>query len=75
MNNLSARERRLVVVFGAMVLLFAVYFFFLRGGGDVEVPDVFPDTPAAVVTPSVVQPDASPSFVIPPSARDPFRAS
>lgn len=75
MNNLSARERRLALVFGAVVLLFAVYFLFLRGGDEVAVPDVFPDNPPAVVTPAIVQPEASPTFVIPPSARDPFRAS
>lgn len=75
MNNLSARERRLALVFGAVLLLFAVYFLFLRGGDEVAVPDVFPDNPPVVVTPQGTQPDTSPAFVIPPSARDPFRAS
>lgn len=72
MNNLSSREKRLIVALGVVVVLLAAYFLFLRGGDEVLVPDIFPENSPAVVVPPIAQPEASPTFVIPPTARDPF---
>lgn len=77
--NLSARERKLLVSLGVVVLVMAVYFLFLRGdgGGEVAVPDLFPSSgPTVVISPSGddAPVDASPVFAIPPGARDPFKA-
>lgn len=69
MNSLSSRERRLIVVLGSILLIVVAYLFL--GGGDGEVigvPDVGQPTPV-VTSPA---PSGSPTFVIPPGARDPF---
>lgn len=74
MNNLSGRERRLVVIFAVVLVVMAGYFLFGRGGGDpIVIEDVLPPVEQ---TPAVVVPDplASPTFRIPPDARDPFTA-
>lgn len=72
MNRFSARERRLIVVF-AVVLALLVGVLVLGGGDDViEVPDLGLPTPSAVVP---VVPTTSPSFAVPPGARDPFGGS
>lgn len=74
MNSLSDRERRLVVVFGALLLILGIYLVFLRGGDDeVAIPDLFPSPSATAVIPA--PPQSSPAFVIPPGARDPFGGS
>ena len=58
MNGLSARERRLLVILGGVLVIMVGVFLLGRGGGSAEgVPDlVFP----------------TPSFVVPSGARDPF---
>lgn len=68
--NVSGRERRLLMVLGGVVLLLAVYFLFFRGGETVEVPD---EGPIPVVTQAIPTIGPSPTFVVPPGARDPFR--
>lgn len=70
MNRLSSRERRLVVVFGLVLLLTGGFFLVSRSGSGAEIPDLFPESSQPPVV--VVAPEASPTFVIPPTARDPF---
>lgn len=74
MNNLSGRERRLVVIFAVVLVVMVGFFLFGRGGGDpIVIEDVLPTmgpSPTEVVT----VPTASPTFRIPPDARDPFTA-
>lgn len=82
--ELSGRERRLLVILGAVVLLTVGYLVFLRlrpSEGDVTIPDLFPSpTVSAVVdgdgdvgTP-VESPSATPTaFIVPAGARDPFK--
>lgn len=71
--NLNPRERRLLMILGGVIVLILAYVLFLRGGGDeVAIPELFP-TPS-VESPTVApSPTASPSFVIPAGARDPFK--
>lgn len=74
--NLSSRERKLLMALAAVVLLMAVYFLFLRGGGsgDVAVPEIFPSSgPTTVVPGGTGTVTGSPTFVVPPGARDPFK--
>lgn len=71
--NLSARERRLLIVFGALLVITLLVFLLGRLGGEdvaVEVPEiVFPSSsPSAMVVPT-----GSPAFVVPVGARDPFK--
>lgn len=70
MNGLNERERRLLFVFGALLLILGVYLVFLRGSDTVTIPDLFP-TPAPTEVSPAVSP-VSPVFTIPPGARDPF---
>lgn len=71
MNGLSSRERRLLVVLGAVLVVMVGVFVLGRGGGGaVEIPDVVIPTPS--VSPSGPVPSSSPSFVVPVGARDPF---
>ncbi|MFM7719148.1 MAG: hypothetical protein ACKO8G_06655 [Actinomycetota bacterium] len=69
--NLSARERRLILIAAVVVLLIGAYWVFFRGDSGSEVPDLFPD---AVPTPEVfvLSPTPAPTFTVPPDARDPF---
>ena len=70
--NLSARERRLIVVAVIVGLVIGAYWLFFRGDGGSEVPDLFPEV---VPTPEifVLTPTPAPTFAIPADARDPFR--
>lgn len=69
MNSLSSRERRLIVVLGSVLLIVVGYLFLGRGGGEViGLPDAGQPTPV-VTSPAVT---GSPTFAIPPGARDPF---
>jgi hypothetical protein len=70
-NGLSARERRLLVILGGVLVIMVGVFLLGRGGGSAEgVPDLVFPTPS--VTASTPAPSATPSFVVPSGARDPF---
>lgn len=71
--NLSGRERRLVIALGVVILAGAVWLLFLRpsGSAEVDLTELFPPaSPTAVAPPAAST--ASPTFVIPVGARDPF---
>lgn len=72
MNRFSARERRLIVVLGGVLLIFAVVFLLgLKGDDVVGVPDLGLPTPVESAAPSPGA--ASPTFIVPAGARDPFK--
>lgn len=73
--NLSARERRLVIVLGAVLSVMVVVFLLgrLGGGSAAEVPDLVLPTASQTAVP-MPPPTGSPTFVIPVGARDPFKA-
>lgn len=77
--NLNARERKLLIALGVVVVLLLVWFVFLRPSSEpVVLDDLFPPaSPSAVASPSAgsggaVDANGVPLFVIPPDARDPF---
>ena len=71
MNGLSSRERRLLVVLGGVLVIMVGVFLLGRGSGGAEdLPDI--EFPTPTVTTSSPAPVTSPSFVVPPDARDPF---
>lgn len=72
--TLSPRERRLLALL-AVVAVAAVAFLIIRGGGAErgDPPSISPSpSVAAPAPPDDAFPQASPSFVIPTDARDPF---
>ena len=65
------RSRRLLVVLGGVLVIMVGVFLRGRGGGSAGgVPEVVIPTPS--VTPASPSPAASPTFVVPVGARDPF---
>lgn len=72
--NLSSRERRLLIVLGAVLVVMVVVFVLGRLGGSPaeEVPDL--TFPGPSVTAPAPLPTVSPTFVVPGGARDPFKA-
>lgn len=72
--NLSARERRLVIVFVSVLFVSLVVFLLGRLGGGSTSP--VPELVLPTVSPtSVPMPEAaaSPTFIVPVGARDPFK--
>lgn len=67
---MSGRERRLLAVLGAIVVIALGYFLFF-GGDDVEIEGL--DLPQASPSAVVASPTVSPTFAVPVGARDPFK--
>jgi hypothetical protein len=79
--NLSGRERKLLVALGVVVLVMAVWFLFLRPSDEpIVIEEILPSpSPTVVLSPDAgagggsTGGSASPTFVIPTGARDPFK--
>lgn len=77
--NLSGRERKLLIALGVVVLLMAVWFLFLRPSTEpIVIEEILPSvSPTVVISPDAgggsTGVPASPTFVVPAGARDPFR--
>lgn len=72
--NLSDREKRLLLILGAFILVVGAAVVLLRGGGEAVEVEPFP-TASPTVEVSVSPASPTPTvFVVPPGTRDPFKA-